>query len=275
MGIRSSIRALIRSWTIRRASTPVRREGLQTFSEVMSAVDKIEGMLPHFAAAVLDAILSFQSKIGVAGNLVEMGVFRGKSAVLIGSHLKQSERFLLVDINDQIDYDAISSFSGNTDIFMRGTGKLQDSKHYQTYLGSARFVHIDASHEYLATFQEMKMAEDMLTEFGIIVMDDFANLHYSQNAAAIFKYLFTSRTNLTMFLVTEQKAYLCRKNAFSSYGKFCLRRLLSEMESRNCPATLSRTDVNPEYRAFFCSPRHAGEDAFYGLEYYHSMYKAP
>ncbi len=42
-------------------------------------------MLSKFSIAALDALLAFQAERGIRGDMVELGVFRGKSAAVLAS----------------------------------------------------------------------------------------------------------------------------------------------------------------------------------------------
>jgi len=98
-------------------------------------------------------------------------------------------------------------------------------------------------------------------------MDDFTNLNYSQNIAAIFKYLYTSGTDLVMLLTTDEKGYLCRKRAFDRFADIILSRSIAELKSRNVDVLLARTSYVPEYKAFYLRGRSPGETgSFYGEE---------
>jgi predicted O-methyltransferase YrrM len=249
-----------------------------TFAARIAAAETIEGMFPRFSMAVVDSLLSFQGRTGLRGHMVEMGVFRGKSVALIGTHLGDAEKLVLVDLKNLLDPAATAPFGAAVECFFGGTERFETGyRGYDKLLGACRFVHIDASHNYRPTYSELKMADALLAPGGIIAMDDFANLHYSQNMAAIFKYLFTAPTQLMIFLVTDQKAYLCRKDDFPRYGQFVLNDLLAEMESRGEISTLARTDMDPEYRAFYLAPRAAGEGPFYGhdIDVYQKMLQRP
>jgi hypothetical protein len=118
---------------------------------------------------------------------------------------------------------------------------------------------------------ELALAEELLMARGVIALDDFANLNYSQNIAAIYKYLFTTRTELTPFLVTAEKAYLCRKQDFGFYGSFVLHESISAMQRRGLDEPLlARTDSHPDYRAFHLRTRGPDEK---GHLYAYDIYK--
>jgi hypothetical protein len=84
-----------------------------------------------------------------------------------------------------------------------------------------RFIHIDSSHSFDTTFHELQMSEHMVASGGIVVLDDFTNLNYSQILAATYKYIYTERTELMPFLVTEEKGYFVgRATSCSSAATF-------------------------------------------------------
>jgi len=182
---------------------------------------------------------------------------------------------LLVNIADHLDRKAIEPVRDVVDYFVQST--VEFSKMAATLASNFRFIHIDASHEYRATFSELEMADRLLAARGIIAMDDFANLNYAQNIAAIFKYLHTTGTGLRLFLVTNEKAYLCRKEDWNFYAGFVLKRFAPEMISRGvADIHIARTDADPEFAAFYGREREPGEEGhFYGPAIYGKFFVEP
>jgi predicted O-methyltransferase YrrM len=250
------------------------------FAEARNAAQAIEGMFSDFSMAVVDSLLSFQDASGVGGNMLEFGVYKGRSAALLGRHLAASERLLLVDIIDYLDRAAIAPFRKSIDLIITPTENFR-AVHtgYEAQRRSFRFIHIDASHNYRATFAELQMADELLGTRGVVALDDFVNLDYSQNLAAIFKYLYTTPTDLKLFLVTNEKGYLCRKADFAFYVDFILNGFIAEMGSRDVEdCFLARTDVDPEYGPVYARTRLPGEQGHhYGLdiESYRNNFQRP
>jgi len=240
------------------------------YQKVAEAADRIEGMLSAFSMAAVDMLLAFQEKSGAKGGILEIGTYKGKSAVILGSHLRDGERLVLVDINDYLDRTAIEPIKDSTDFIIAPSEKLKSAlPRYRAKRKSFRFIHIDASHGYHETFHELQMAEELLAPLGIIAMDDFANLNYSQNIAAIFKYLYTANTRLTIFLATDEKAYLCRKSDFTKFEDFILTASIAEMRSRGSDSVLARTSYSRQYKAIHLRPTPDGESGgFYGKAIY-------
>lgn len=251
----------------------------EAFAATARAANAVEGMFTPMAMSVIDSLLSFQGEAGITGNFLEFGVFRGRSAVLMGRHLGGQERLVLVDIADYLDRDALAPFRDQIDFILTPTENFRAC--YPAYGRNAhtfRFIHIDASHAYRATFHELEMADQLLTkQGGIIALDDFANLNYSQNISAIFKYLHTTQTDLTMFLVTDEKAYLCRRRDRGFFAAFVLDRLLAEMEARDIPdRVLSRTETDIDHNTFYVRDRLPKElGNYYAISVYEDSYRRP
>jgi hypothetical protein len=248
-----------------------------SFGSVKTAALEIEGMLSQFSIAVLDSVLSFQEK-SLQGHLLEFGVYRGRSAAVLASHARSDERLILVDIADQIDMEKIRRIYPNAEPIICSSEEFASTFHdYRILKGRCRFIHIDSSHRYRTTFSELSLAETLLCDGGLVVLDDFTNLDYSQILAATYKYLYTTRTKLCVFLVTAEKAYLCKKADFAFYARYALDQLIEDMVARDvAEVCLARTDVDEEYRAIHLRERTSGEtDRVYGRSLYGNLFQSP
>jgi len=246
------------------------------FQAAKAAAQKIEGMFSDFSMAAIDSLLALQREIKTTGDMLEMGVFHGRSAALIGNRLGAGETLFLVDREDFLDRQAIAPFGSASQFILCPTEKLRVAlPDFEGKKRSFRFIHIDAGHAYRPTINEFSIADELLSSNGIIALDDFTNLNYSQNMAAMFKYLFTASTDLTPFLVTDEKAYLCRRPQHAKYLKWLLDNIIPEMAAREIPdCILARSDSDPEYDAFYLRGRNPGETGnFYGIEMFKRFYR--
>jgi predicted O-methyltransferase YrrM len=151
-------------------------------------------------------ILSHQVDDGQLGDLVEMGVYQGRSAVLIGSYLQTDETFTVVDLfEDGQSTDGanarenVASYEGftrrvfeknYTDVhgtLPRVVQGLSSSIGEVARTGQHRFVHIDASHLYDHVRSDIAMANELLKPNGIVVLDDFRSEHTPGVAAAAWE----------------------------------------------------------------------------------------
>jgi len=227
---------------------------------------------------VLDCLLSFQGEEGIDGAILEFGVYKGRSAMLVAHRVRPGEPFVLVDVAPYVDLPSIREVAPQA-VFVECASEAFPETYpgYRELEGACRFIHVDSSHTFETTTAELAMAERLLAPGGLLVLDDFTNLDYPQVAAATYRYLYTSGSGLMIFLIAGVKAYLCRREDFPRYGDYVLRRLMDEMALRAAPGLcLARTDLHPEHRAFHLRPRLPGEDEpYYGMRIYRSFYQEP
>jgi len=244
------------------------------FAETLALAESIEGMMSRFSVSIFDCLLAHQAARGLDGDIVELGVFRGKSAAVLARHLTEKQSLHLYDINDNFDRTRLER-TGKRMIFNVANTLDLRPRDFAGLKRSVRFCHIDASHMLMPTMHEMALADYMLADNGILCLDDYTNLNYSQILAAAFKYLFTTSTDLTMFMVTNEKAYLCRRKSFAPHEAYILDELRQDMAVRGMEDTcLARTDLSPDYRAIHVRLKEGNEtDDLYGASIYGQFYR--
>jgi hypothetical protein len=251
---------------------------VRDYNSVERLASSIEGMLSVFSMQVMDSLLSYQAELGVSGHVLEFGVYKGRSASVLSAHVAAPERLILVDVEKLITDETLGRMFARPEFVL---GRSEDySKTFPGYrdLRSAvRFLHVDSSHTFKTTLAEMRLADELLAPNGIVCLDDYTNLNYSQILPAIYKYLFTNRTDLTVFLVTDIKCYICRKEFFDVYAGFVLERMLPALAARgNSSVSIARTDRDEEYKAFYIRPKDfADEGDRYGESIYGHFYLTP
>ena len=123
----------------------------QIFANSSEIANGIEGMLSKFSIAALDALLAFQAERGIRGDMVELGVFRGKSAAVLASRLSPAETLHLFDIADYFDRPALARTGAKLSFNIASTLSLSKRRFPKRAI---RFCHIDASHMFDPTLHE-------------------------------------------------------------------------------------------------------------------------
>lgn len=249
---------------------------VDTYPKVQADADKFEGMMNPLSVALFQAFLSHQAEMGLTGDLMEFGVYRGKSASLLLNNLGKDDTLHMVDVKDYPELDKLSEIS---DQFTFTKGKSEDLFKSEEYLNSipkqVRFSHHDASHSYINVSAEMEAMASRIAPGGLMVLDDFGNPSYFQVVAACFTYLAREDSPLDMVLYSNNKAYLCLKDDFDMYSKFILEKLLPEINSldmKDCYVT--RTEKHAGYRGFSLFPKNTPDqpdrygEHIYGDRYY-------
>ncbi|MFE6866254.1 class I SAM-dependent methyltransferase [Kitasatospora sp. NPDC057692] len=170
-------------------------------------------------------LLTAQSEAGLTGDILELGSYLGRSAVLLGDHLRPGERLTVCDLFDSAagdaDNDAEMTMSYRDSLTRRGfeanylafhpelptivqapTSVLADGR---IPAGSCRFVHVDASHLYEHVSADIEVARRALAGNGLVVLDDYRSEHTPGVSAAVWQAVFTG--GLRPVLLTPMKFY--------------------------------------------------------------------
>jgi SAM-dependent methyltransferase len=194
----------------------------------LGSYEEIPGWFDWVDCAMFNTVMSAQ-RAQPAGTLVELGAYLGRSAVVIGDHLRPGERFVVVDLfgdNDRLGPDP--SGTANRAENARDYANLTRPQFEANYLGlhtelpvvvqdlssavvhhvdraGVRFMHVDASHMYDAVRVDVQNARDLLRPGGVVVFDDYRSPHTPGVAAAVWEAVTTG--GLIPFALTSMKLY--------------------------------------------------------------------
>jgi hypothetical protein len=158
-------------------------------------LDDVRGWFPVLDQTLFEWFLDRQESSGVRGDLLEIGVFMGKSAIFLGRHLQDGERFTVCDL-----FEGDAPDDANRAESTKSYSALTRQKFEANYLSfhtalprvlqgpssivpgevasrSCRFVHVDGSHLYEHVYGDIGAAQDILLPGGIVVLDDFRSEH--------------------------------------------------------------------------------------------------
>jgi len=170
-------------------------------------------------------LLDRQTADGTTGDILELGTYLGRSAIVLGSHLQPGETFTVCDLFDSDAPDENNSaemamsyrktltrqaFEANylafhqelPTVIQAPTSVLADGR---IPAGSCRFVHVDASHLYEHVAGDIQVARDVLAKDGLVVLDDYRSPHTPGVAAAVWEAVFDH--GLQPVCLTPEKFY--------------------------------------------------------------------
>jgi Methyltransferase domain len=188
---------------------------------------RVQGWFPRVDQLIFDGVLRYQTKHGIAGDLVEIGVYEGKTAIFMGYYVEPDEVLIACDLFDrpaieisnrteQHDYNHYgNALSANIFFTKYSTFHSRDplvicddSANILNYIKSAtcRFVHIDASHIYELALRDIESGHVLMKEEGgVIAVDDYRGRLSPGVGAAVWKAVFES--GLAPVCLTAQKFY--------------------------------------------------------------------
>ncbi|MFC9505310.1 class I SAM-dependent methyltransferase [Streptomyces sp. NPDC057002] len=155
----------------------------------------VPGWFPPLDQMLFTWFLERQQKQGMKGDLLELGVYMGKSAILLGHHLQDGEKFTVCDL-----FEGDAPDGANQAESAKSYASLTQQTFERNYLSfhddlptviaapssvvsekvapaSCRFIHVDASHLYEHVHGDIGAAHDILVPEGIVVLDDFRSEH--------------------------------------------------------------------------------------------------
>jgi predicted O-methyltransferase YrrM len=235
----------------------------ETYNSYGRRKEGIEGWFSDMSAGIFDALLVEQSRLVTSGPMLEIGVAHGRSALLMAEHLRPNESLHLSDINPTFLEGAVGRLKGfhpdaNLKPIVGPSAEIPTNElHGRTF----RFVHIDANHMRSFLLKDMAIADKLLSDTGILVLDDFLAPQYFSATFAAVEYVVRNPGSFRFILVGYNKAYLCRPSAYL-YWLTCVRdRLPAHLRACGLEDfTLWKTEFGDDFMGFGIAGRQFDKD---------------
>ncbi len=237
----------------------------EDFIKRQDALFKMNGWFSPASHGLFSFFLDFQNQQNISGNLGEVGVWEGKSASVICNYCKEEETVVLIDPilsqNKDVILNNINTVSSKVSkkiVFCNIVSEKFESLQRELHLEkSLRFFHIDGCHTATNVYSDLELADKLLTNDAVLVVDDFFNPIYPQITEALYRYLFINPYKFRLFLGAFNKAYLCRAGAYQKYYSYCMENLQKNMVSKKMYFAIKKTSsiddcftlVADEYKA--------------------------
>jgi hypothetical protein len=188
-----------------------------------TSLDEVKGWFFPADQVLFDWFLTRQNELTEPGDLLEIGAYMGKSAIFMGSYLRNGETFTVCDLFDSPAQDDANSaemrysyptltrrsFESNYLSFHDGLPQviqgLSSLVRDRVQAASCRFTHIDGSHLYEHVRGDIENARTVLRPHGIVALDDYRSEHCPGVAAAVWEAV--AAGGLNPVCVTGTKLY--------------------------------------------------------------------
>ena len=170
----------------------------------LATLDDVPGWFFGEDQALISWFLERQNRLATPGDLLELGAYLGKSAILIGKYRVDDQRLIVCDLfedaaqdhdNDQemrqyrstltrraFERNYLAFHTALPSIVQGLTSTI--SSHVAPQ--SCRFAHVDASHLYEHVEADIKACRALMHTEGLLVCDDFRAAHTPGVAAAVW-----------------------------------------------------------------------------------------
>jgi hypothetical protein len=154
---------------------------------------------------LFDAVDRVQRRRDVHGDFLEVGVYLGRSAVLLGFLARPGERIVVCDVFDSRsasesnDRENATTYGGLTRQQFEENYRRYHADGPEVFVGTSRefrasspgarfrFAHIDGSHLYDEVVNDIQLAREVLVDGGVVVFDDVGGLQKPGVTAAVWE----------------------------------------------------------------------------------------
>jgi SAM-dependent methyltransferase len=197
---------------------------MTTVAEYLRSKEAVRGWLQDIDARVILAIDELQRSADFGGDLLEIGVFYGRSAILLGYCAQNGERLMVCDTFEDTNGFGAENLADH-ERYYKGLRRREFEANYLRYhpalpeiitapsvtidrdqlAGRFRIVHIDGSHVYSDVREDIVTARRLLGPGGVVILDDWSQAHVPGVALAIWEEY--SRGELIPLGLTQFKMY--------------------------------------------------------------------
>lgn len=202
-----------------------------TRDEVRRYLDEtrsVEGWFFPIDAYLFGFIDDVQQREGIRGNLFEVGVHHGKTALFLARMKAADETLGVCDVFDQQELNRDRSGEGNRAIFERNmqgceTRVFAQESSTLTSIDTTtrcRFVHIDGGHRPEDVLADLMTAERALLPDGIVAVDDVFNPNWPGVSEGFYRFMATRANALVPLLIGGNKVLCARPSTIGRYESY-------------------------------------------------------
>lgn len=155
----------------------------------LDAFHRIEGWFVYDAALMFMAYNQLIAAAGISGDTLEIGVYRGLSAITVAALRGAGRKMYAIDLFEELESsdaygaghgyrgdfeDNLRSFFGSLDFLVpvrAASSTLKSSSFPHTF----SFCHVDGGHSPEETYADLAFASDVLVPGGLLALDDYFN----------------------------------------------------------------------------------------------------
>lgn len=156
----------------------------------------------------------------VQGDVCEIGVAFGRSAIAVSNYRLPTDKFYMFDhfgeqerIEAENNIKKFGTFDNSEWRIGDTTTLTPETLEFDRPL---RFLHIDGSHEHGAVFKDLSNFSTKMVDGGIIVMDDYNDVEYPGVNSGTLQFLFEN-PDWVLFAIGQNKGYLCQRQHYDKY----------------------------------------------------------
>jgi len=191
----------------------------------------VKGYLDPVDALMISTILAAQSNANFKGSVAEIGVYFGRSFLLMAGLLRPGEHAFaadLFDIGTRSGGDSVqlASFvaSGerlgipiDRNMIFAGNSRTLNAETIVGKAGALRFINIDGGHLLADVESDAGLAKAAIADFGVLCFDDFCNPEWPEVTLGVFNFLRANDSRFAVFALSQKKIFICQTGYLDLY----------------------------------------------------------
>lgn len=199
--------------------------------ESLRATRDVEGWFFPIDAYLFAIVDEIQKRDGISGELFEIGVHHGKTAIFLARMAGGKESVGVCDVFDEQSLNVDRSGEGNRAVFDRhwrehaGDVPLRVFAQLSSALTSddtskrCRFVHIDGGHRPEDVMNDLGVADRALLPNGVVAVDDVFNPNWPGVSEGFYRYFAERPDSFAPIAIGGNKVLLARRASASFYDE--------------------------------------------------------
>jgi hypothetical protein len=195
---------------------------------VRSGKDRIEGWFGRIDSEIFCELLTHQNEQKIAGGVAEIGLHHGKAFVALCLALAEGQRAYGIDLFEDQARNLDASGRGDRAVLeghLRAFGvdaarvvldaRASEAVKPQDLLdavGPVRFFSVDGGHWHGVVVNDLRLAEQVLAEGGVIALDDFLRHEWPDVSGGFFDWFQHGQREIVPFALGYNKLYLCHRH---------------------------------------------------------------
>lgn len=186
----------------------------------------VEGWFFPVDAWLFAFVDEIQQRESISGNLFEIGVHHGKTALFLARIAREHELLGVCDVFERQDLNRDRSGEGSRELFLRNMGdapvrvfaKASSELTGDDTTTRCRFFHIDGGHRPEDVWNDLHLADQALLDEGVVAVDDVFNPSWPGVSEGFYRFM-TASSTLVPVLIGGNKVFLTRPGAVERYEK--------------------------------------------------------
>lgn len=189
------------------------------------AYAEVDGWLQRPAVWSLQAVGLFQEKNEIAGDICEIGIHHGKLFLALENTARPGEACIAIDLFENQAHNVDRSGRGDFETFLDNVRKHAtdpsrvvvksfdstsvESRRFFADRSPVRLFSVDGGHTIQHVMSDLRLAESVLADGGVIFVDDYFNANFPSVTEGLSRYLLGGYSALTPIMSAGGKLLLC------------------------------------------------------------------